>query len=82
MQERLKSVETKISAALRTEGSAPPIMFTLGAWLAKVLSSEDFDTLDELEREVGEEKANEWLAGVLAGTGKYKDEGDGEVSAA
>jgi len=81
MSDKLIAVGEKISTALRKEGTAPPNLFTLGTWLARVLSSGDFDVLDEYEREVGEDKANEWLAGVLTTTNLYQDAGDGHVSA-
>lgn len=85
-REFLKTAEVlalaeKIKAAIQSREEAPKFRFSFGTLLASTLSVADFQLLERIEQEVGEEAANEWLCDVMVASGRYRAFPDGDVQA-
>ena len=73
----LDSVSAKILEALKENEATRFIPFA--CFLAEVLTSEDFDVLDQLKDRVGASQANAWLCDVMVTSGKYDKDDEGNI---
>lgn len=72
-------VEEALLKRLSEEKTLPDGLFRFAFWLDQQFTREEMYAFDVLEQEWGEDKANEWLQGVLVKSGKYSDDGLGGV---
>ena len=80
MDTALSAVGEKIKSRLLATEKAPEGAIALSFQVFDHLTGEELNTLNALEKEQGEEKANQWHVGTMVGTGKYIDNGDGTVA--
>jgi len=75
----MQNIAKKIADAVKASEIPPDSFVSLGELLAQVLSPEDLEKLDQLEKDRGSDGANAWLVEVLVGTNLYKTDGAGAV---
>lgn len=82
MDTALDDVGEKIKSRLLATDKAPEGAIALSFQVFDHFTEGELDTLGALEKEQGEEKANQWLVDTMVSTGKYIDNGDGTVAVA